>query len=181
MHIPDDRFITKSIISRRVISDFGLSIPSRPDRNAGLLGPMVSGRSAPDRVAGRHVLFYPTAIGWHPAEKAEFGEAQHDAWRTIQRAHAIANGVYVGVVNRVGFETGNIRGNEPQGAGLEFWGGSFFADPFGRVMAQGSHDKEEILSAKSICVRWRKFAGTGLFCGIGGSMLMTGITSRLIH
>ena len=60
---------------------------------------------------GAQVLFYPTAIGWHPAEKAEFGAAQHDAWRTIQRAHAIANGVYVAVVNRVGHETGDIRGN----------------------------------------------------------------------
>jgi N-carbamoylputrescine amidase len=94
---------------------------------------------------GAHVLFYPTAIGWHPAEKAEFGEAQHDAWRTIQRAHAIANGVYVAVVNRVGFETGNIRGNSAPGAGLEFWGGSFLCDPFGRVIAEASHDKEEIL------------------------------------
>jgi N-carbamoylputrescine amidase len=94
---------------------------------------------------GAPVLFYPTAIGWHPAEKVEFGEAQHDAWRTIQRAHAIANGVYVGVVNRVGFETGNIRGNSAKGAGLEFWGGSFIADPFGRVIAEASHDKEEIL------------------------------------
>ena len=94
---------------------------------------------------GAPVLFYPTAIGWHPAEKAEFGEAQYDAWRTIQRAHAIANGVYVAVVNRVGFETGNIRGNSAAGAGLEFWGGSFISDPFGRVIAEGSHDKEEIL------------------------------------
>jgi N-carbamoylputrescine amidase len=94
---------------------------------------------------GAHVLFYPTAIGWHPAEKAEFGEAQYDAWRTIQRAHAIANGVYVAVINRVGFETGDIRGNSAPGAGLEFWGGSFLCDPFGRVIAQGSHDKEEIL------------------------------------
>jgi N-carbamoylputrescine amidase len=94
---------------------------------------------------GASVLFYPTAIGWHPAEKAEFGEAQHDAWRTIQRSHAIANGVYVGVVNRVGFETGNIRGNAAPGAGLEFWGGSFLCDPFGRVIAEASHDKEEIL------------------------------------
>jgi len=94
---------------------------------------------------GAHVLFYPTAIGWHPAEKAEFGKAQHDAWRTIQRAHAIANGVYVAVVNRVGFETGDIRGKSTPGAGLEFWGGSFFCDPFGRVLAEGSHDKEEIL------------------------------------
>jgi N-carbamoylputrescine amidase len=94
---------------------------------------------------GALVLFYPTAIGWHPAEKAEFGVAQHDAWRTIQRAHAIANGVYVAVVNRVGFETGNIRGKSAPGTGLEFWGGSFFCDPFGRVIAEASHDKEEIL------------------------------------
>jgi N-carbamoylputrescine amidase len=94
---------------------------------------------------GASVLFYPTAIGWHPAEKAEFGKTQHDAWRTIQRAHAIANGVYVGVVNRVGFETGNIRGKSAPGQGLEFWGGSFLCDPFGTVIAEASHDKEEIL------------------------------------
>ena len=98
-------------------------------------------------IQGAQVLFYPTAIGWHPAEKAEYGEAQYDAWRTIQRAHAIANGVYVGVVNRVGHENGNVRGNKADGAGLEFWGGSFIADPFGQVIAQASHDKEEILIA----------------------------------
>jgi N-carbamoylputrescine amidase len=94
---------------------------------------------------GANVLFYPTAIGWHPAEKAEFGHAQHDAWRTIQRAHAIANGVYVSVVNRVGKENGDVRGNAARGAGLEFWGGSFLCDPFGVVIAEASHDKEEIL------------------------------------
>jgi N-carbamoylputrescine amidase len=94
---------------------------------------------------GATVLFYPTAIGWHPAEKVEWGASQHDAWRTIQRGHAIANGVYVAVVNRVGFETGDIRGKAAPGAGLEFWGGSFLCDPFGRVIAEGSHDKEEIL------------------------------------
>ena len=96
-------------------------------------------------LAGAVILFYPTAIGWHPLEKAEFGEAQHDAWHTIQRSHAIANGVYVGSVNRVGFETGDIRGNAVEGKGLEFWGGSFLCDPFGRILAQGSHDREEIL------------------------------------
>jgi len=96
-------------------------------------------------LAGAVILFYPTAIGWHPQEKAEFGEAQHDAWRTVQRGHAIANGVYVGSVNRVGFETGDIRGNAVAGPGLQFWGGSFLCDPFGRVLAQGSHDQEEIL------------------------------------
>jgi N-carbamoylputrescine amidase len=95
---------------------------------------------------GAEILFYPTAIGWHPAEKTQYGFAQHDAWRTIQRAHAIANGVFVGVVNRVGHENGNVRGNvAPAGQGLEFWGGSFLADPFGRVIAEASHDKEEIL------------------------------------
>ena len=87
----------------------------------------------------------PTAIGWHPDEKEQFGQAQYDAWQTIQRAHAIANGVYVAVVNRVGFEEGDVRGNKATGKGLEFWGGSFFADPFGRVIALASHDKEEIL------------------------------------
>jgi len=97
---------------------------------------------------GAQVLFYPTAIGWHPAEKEQYGVAQHDAWRTIQRAHAIANGVFVAVVNRVGHETGNIRGNEAKGAGLEFWGGSFLADPFGRILAEASHDREEILCAE---------------------------------
>jgi len=89
-------------------------------------------------LGGANILFYPTAIGWHPSEKAEFGEAQYDAWRTIQRSHAIANGVYVAAVNRVGYE------GTPE-SGLEFWGGSFVADPFGRVLSVASHDKEEIL------------------------------------
>src|SRR5947209_2117691 len=97
---------------------------------------------------GAQVLFYPTAIGWHPAEKEQYGVAQHDAWRTIQRSHAIANGVFVAVVNRVGHENGNIRGKESKGAGLEFWGQSFLADPFGRVIAEASHDREEILCAE---------------------------------
>lgn len=87
---------------------------------------------------GADVLFYPTAIGWHPAEKAEFGAAQLDAWRTIQRGHAIANGVYVAAVNRVGYEGTPERG-------LEFWGNSFVADPFGVLVAEASNDKEEVL------------------------------------
>jgi N-carbamoylputrescine amidase len=89
-------------------------------------------------LAGAQVLIYPTAIGWHPSEKAENGAAQYDAWRTIQRAHAIANGVYVAAVNRVGYEG-------PPEHGLEFWGGSFVSDPFGRTLAEASHDREEIL------------------------------------
>src|SRR6202050_3236911 len=90
---------------------------------------------------GAQVIFYPTSIGWHPAEKREFGAAQLDAWRTIQRSHAIANGVYVAAVNRVGFE-GNHTGGDP---GIEFWGNSFVADPFGQIVSQASNDKEEIL------------------------------------
>jgi len=87
---------------------------------------------------GADVLFYPTAIGWHPAEKAQHGAAQLDAWRTVQRGHAIANGIYVAAVNRIGFE-----GTPEQG--LEFWGNSFVADPFGVVVAEASTDREEIL------------------------------------
>jgi N-carbamoylputrescine amidase len=94
---------------------------------------------------GAEVLIYPTAIGWHPAEKAEFGAAQYDAWQTIQRAHAIANGVYVAAVNRAGMEHGDVAGNRAEGKGIEFWGGSFLSDPFGRVIAKASHDAEEIL------------------------------------
>jgi N-carbamoylputrescine amidase len=94
---------------------------------------------------GAEVLFYPTAIGWHPAEKEEFGAAQYDAWQTIQRAHAIANGVYVAGVNRVGHENGDILGDRASGPGLQFWGGSFLADPFGRIVAKASHEEEEIL------------------------------------
>jgi N-carbamoylputrescine amidase len=87
---------------------------------------------------GAEILFYPTAIGWHPSEKAQYGRAQHDAWETIQRAHAIANGVYVAAVNRVGHEG-------PADGGLEFWGASFVCDPFGVVLARASHDRDELL------------------------------------
>ena len=89
-------------------------------------------------LGGAEILFYPTAIGWHPSEKVQFGEAQHDAWRTIQRSHAIANGIFVAAVNRVGFEG-------PADHGLEFWGASFVADPFGQVLAEASQDREETL------------------------------------
>jgi N-carbamoylputrescine amidase len=89
---------------------------------------------------GAVVLFYPTAIGWHPSEKAEHGADQRSAWQTIQRSHAIANGTYVAVVNRVGHEIPQEGGD-----GLEFWGSSFLADPFGVVVAEASTDREEIL------------------------------------
>jgi N-carbamoylputrescine amidase len=91
---------------------------------------------------GASILFYPTAIGWHPDEKERHGTAQRDAWLTIQRGHAIANGVYVAAANRVGLE----RPAEG-GPGIEFWGSSFLADPFGVVAAEASTYKEEILLA----------------------------------
>ena len=86
---------------------------------------------------GAQILFYPTAIGWHKREKQKYGAKQYDAWLTIQRAHAIANGGFVAAVNRVGVE-----------GTVEFWGGSFVCDPFGGIIAQASHSKEEILIAK---------------------------------
>ncbi|HEY7726786.1 MAG TPA: carbon-nitrogen hydrolase [Anaeromyxobacteraceae bacterium] len=89
---------------------------------------------------GAELLLYPTAIGWHPGEKARHGAAQRDAWRTVQRAHAIASGVYVGAVNRVGHER-----SAPGDAGLEFWGSSFLCDPLGVVVAEASTGAEEIL------------------------------------
>jgi N-carbamoylputrescine amidase len=89
---------------------------------------------------GAHILLYPTAIGWHPEEKTTHGAGQLDAWRTIQRSHAIANGLYVAAVNRVGHE-------RPNGAadGIEFWGNSFLADPFGAVVAQAPAERETVL------------------------------------
>ncbi len=149
MHIPDDPLYYEKFYFTP--GDLGFRAF---DTNAGRIGTLVCwDQWYPEgarltALQGATVLFYPTAIGWHPAEKAEFGKAQHDAWRTIQRAHAIANGVYVAVVNRVGFENGDIRGKSASGAGLEFWGGSFLCDPFGRVIAESSHDKEEILTGE---------------------------------
>ena len=122
---------------------------------------------------GAEILFYPTAIGWLPADKAEYGEAMASMWETVQRSHAIANGCFVTAVNRVGFE-GVIEDtrSEPVGKpalsasaeraascvrqqssteasnGIEFWGSSFIADPYGRVLAKGSTDKEEVIIAK---------------------------------
>ena len=87
---------------------------------------------------GAEILFYPTAIGWHPSEKAEYGERQHSAWETIQRGHAIANGCYVAVANRVGRETLG-------GEGIEFWGQSFIAGTSGEILAKASDVEEDVL------------------------------------
>ena len=91
---------------------------------------------------GANILFYPTAIGWHPKEKASHGPQQLDAWRTIQRSHAIANGLYVAAVNRVGYEP---AGSEDHAGGIEFWGSSFLADPFGAVVTEAPADRETLL------------------------------------
>jgi N-carbamoylputrescine amidase len=92
---------------------------------------------------GAPVLFYPTAIGWHPAEKAAEGARQLEAWMSVQRGHAVANGVYVAAVNRIGFEQ-----PDPAQAGLEFWGSSFIAGPQGEIIARAASDREEILVAE---------------------------------
>ncbi|HEY4414348.1 MAG TPA: carbon-nitrogen hydrolase [Verrucomicrobiae bacterium] len=90
---------------------------------------------------GAEILFYPTAIGWHPSEKAKYGIKQHGAWETIQRSHAVANGCYVASVNRIGHEViKNVGGD-----GLEFWGQSFVAGTSGEIIAKAGSDKEEIL------------------------------------
>jgi N-carbamoylputrescine amidase len=90
---------------------------------------------------GAEILFYPTAIGWHPAEKKRHGHRQHSAWETIQRSHAVANGCYVAVANRIGHETLSE-------AGIEFWGQSFIAGTSGEIIAKASLDREEILMSE---------------------------------
>ncbi len=140
MHIPDDpAFYEKFYFTP---GDLGFRAFDTPHGRLGILicwdqwYPEAARLTA---LRGADIIFYPTAIGWHPAEKAELGAAQRDAWRTVQRGHAIANGVYVAAVNRVGLET-------PAGPpGLEFWGTSFLCDPFGVVRTEGACDREEIL------------------------------------
>ncbi|MBO9585135.1 MAG: carbon-nitrogen hydrolase [Flavobacterium sp.] len=92
---------------------------------------------------GAEVLFYPTAIGWHPKEKEQYGENQYGAWMNVMKGHAVANGVFVAAANRIGLEK-YIDGTE----GIQFWGASFIAGPQGEILAQASHDKEEILIAE---------------------------------
>jgi N-carbamoylputrescine amidase len=141
MHIPDDPlFLEKYYFTP---GDLGFKVFQTPSAKIGTLVcwdqwfPEAARLTA---LQGAEVLFYPTAIGWHPREKAEYGEAQHSAWETSMRGHAIANGIFVCAVNRVGHEV--IVGD-----GLEFWGGSFISDPFGRILQKASSDREEILLA----------------------------------
>ena len=163
MHIPDDPLYYEKFYFTP--GDLGFRSASTSNGNIGTLVCWDQWYPEAARITallGAEMLFYPTAIGWHPSEKAEFGEAQYSAWQTMQRAHAISNGVFVCAVNRVGHEHGDVNLSNPDGStteiagpgdhtdasGLEFWGGSFIADPFGRVLAQGSHNKEEILTAE---------------------------------
>ena len=135
MHIPDDpNYYEKFYFTP---GDLGFKAF---DTRFGRVGPLVCWDQWYPEAArltalrGAQILFYPTAIGWLHAEKAEYGTSQHAAWETMMRSHAIANGVFVVAVNRVGKEEG-----------IEFWGASFVADPNGNVLAQASHDREETM------------------------------------
>ena len=142
MHIPDDPLYFEKYYFTP--GDLGFNSIETPHGRLGVLVCWDQWYPEGARIAalsGADLLAYPTAIGCHPSEKAQYGAAQLDAWRTIQRAHAIANGIYVAAVNRVGYEG-------PPEHGLEFWGSSFVADPFGQVIAQASCDQEEILVAE---------------------------------
>jgi N-carbamoylputrescine amidase len=139
MHIPDDPLYYEKFY----FTPGDLGVPSFDTRYGRIAVLVCWDQWYPEaaRLAslrGANILFYPTAIGWHPSEKREFGAAQLDAWRTIQRSHAIANGVFVAAVNRVGFEG-------PPDCDIEFWGSSFVADPFGQVVAEAATDSEETL------------------------------------
>ena len=100
-------------------------------------------------LAGAQILFYPTAVGWHPKEKEQYGERHHSSWEIIQRSHAVANGVYVAVANRIGHELTPTGAYETiSGDGIEFWGQSFIADPSGQIMAKAAVAEEQILMAE---------------------------------
>jgi len=145
MHIPDDpQYYEKFYFTP---GDLGFRVW---DTKVGRLGVLVCWDQWYPEAArltamqGAEILIYPTAIGWLPPEKAEYGERQQAAWETIQRSHAIANGCYVVSVNRVGHEV--LPGSDPGHPGIEFWGGSFVVDPNGRILAKGGQG-EEILTA----------------------------------
>jgi len=144
MHIPDDpHFYEKFYFTP---GDLGFkAFPT----NKGKIGTLICWDQWYPEAArltalqGAEVLFYPTAIGWHPLEKEQYGENQHGAWMNVMKGHAVANGVYVAAANRIGLEQ-YIEGT----AGIQFWGSSFIAGPQGEILAQASHDKEEILIAE---------------------------------
>ncbi|MGC9326945.1 MAG: carbon-nitrogen hydrolase [Candidatus Hinthialibacter sp.] len=144
MHIPDD----PGYYEKYYFTPGDLGFQS-VDTSCGKVGPLICWDQWFPEAArltalqGAHTLCYPTAIGWHPREKSMYGAEQLSAWRTIQRSHAIANGVYVAAINRVGYET-----PPEDGDGIEFWGSSFICDPFGVIIAEAPCDKEAILYAE---------------------------------
>ncbi|HEY3788569.1 MAG TPA: carbon-nitrogen hydrolase [Urbifossiella sp.] len=146
MHIPDDPLYFEKYYFTP--GDLGFKVF---DTSRGKVGTLVCWDQWYPEAArltalqGAEVIFYPTAIGWHPKEKAEYGEAQHTAWETSMRGHAIANGTYVAAANRIGHE---LPPDGDKNGGLEFWGGSFAFDPFGRLLKRASHDKEEVIVVK---------------------------------
>jgi N-carbamoylputrescine amidase len=144
MHIPDDpHFYEKFYFTP---GDLGFKSNATKKGNIGVLicwdqwYPEAARLTA---LKGAEVLFYPTAIGWHPSEKSQYGENQYNAWMNVMKGHAVANGIYVAAANRIGLEK-----YLPDTDGLEFWGASFIAGPQGEILAQASHDKEEILIAE---------------------------------
>jgi len=142
MHIPDDPLYYEKFYFRP--GDYGFCAFRTRYGRIGVLICWDQWFPEAARLTAMHgaaVLFYPTAIGWHPYEKAQAGKAQLEAWRTVQRGHAIANGVYVAAVNRTGHEGLSE-------AGLEFWGSSFVSDPFGQVLQEAPADREAILIAE---------------------------------
>ena len=144
MHIPDDpHFYEKFYFTP---GDLGFK---SINTNKGKIGTLICWDQWYPEAArltalkGAEILFYPTAIGWAPHEVEEFGEKQHGAWMNVMKGHAVANGIYVAAANRIGLEK-----YVPDTNGIIFWGGSFIAGPQGEILAQASHDKEEILIAE---------------------------------
>src|SRR5262245_4928783 len=173
MHIPDDPLFYEKFYFTP--GDLGFVAVPTPEAS---VGPLICWDQWYPEAArltalrGAEVLVYPTAIGWHPSEKAEYGAAQLSAWQTIQRAHAIANGVFVVAVNRVGHEG-------PKGAGLEFWGHSFVADPFGVVLAEAG-EGEEVLVVECDLGRVEEVRRNWPFLRDRRIDAYGGITSRLL-
>ena len=176
MHIPDDpAFYEKFYFTP---GDLGFRAF---DTRAGRIGTLIcwdqwypeGARLA--ALAGASILFYPTAIGWHPREKREHGERQRDAWRVVQRGHAVANGVFLAAVNRVGAE---VPGGG--GEGIEFWGSSFLCGPQGEILAEASPEREEILFAEVDLARIEEVRRNWPFLRDRRIDAYGGITSRVL-